>query len=164
MARMRPRVNTEKHYVQVSLATVAAGAILNTKLVEGIAASAVDAVSVREGAIVSAVYVEMWIQTDDAALGSSIITLEKLSGASDTNMTTTESAALNSYDNKKHVFYTQMGLTPPATQFPMVTIRGWFKIPKGLQRFGLQDRIMLNVHAQSNGLSICGFATYKEQY
>ncbi len=106
----------------------------------------------------------MWIQTDDAALGSSIITLEKLSGASDSNMAAGDSAALNSYDNKKNIFYTQMGLTPNNVTYPMATIRGWFKIPKSKQRFGLQDRVMLNVHAQSNGLTICGFATYKEQF
>ncbi len=161
---MRPVINTEKHYIQTSLSGIASGAILNIKLIEGIAASATDAISVREGARISAIYIEMWIQTDDAALGSSIITLEKLSGASDSNMAAGDSAALNSYDNKKNIFYTQMGLTPNNVTYPMATIRGWFKIPKSKQRFGLQDRVMLNVHAQSNGLTICGFATYKEQF
>ncbi len=161
---MRPRVNVEKHYVQRSLFTVASGAIDNTKIIEAVESPSTGADEVREGAVVSAVYVEMWIQSDDTALGSSIVTLEKLSGASDTNMTAAESAALNSYDNKKNIFYTQMGLTPPSIQYPMATIRGWFKIPKGKQRFGLQDRIMLNVHGQSNGLSACGFMLFKEQY
>ncbi len=162
---MRPVVNTEKHYLQVSLAAIASGSILNTKIREAVSApAAAEADEVREGAKISAVYVEMWIQSDDAAAGSSIVTLEKVSGASDTNMTTTESASLNSYDNKKNIFYTQMGLTPNNVTYPMATIRGWFKIPKTKQRFGLQDRLMLNVHAQSNGLSICGFMLFKEQY
>lgn len=162
---MCPVVNTEKHYIQVSLASISAGAILNTKVIEAVSApAAAEADEVREGAKISVVYIEMWIQTDDANLGSSIITLEKLSGASDTNMTTTESASFNSYDNKKNIFYTQMGLTPGNATFPMVTIRGWFKIPKSKQRFGLQDRLMLNIHGQSNGLSVCGFMLFKEQY
>lgn len=163
---MRPVINTEKHYFQRSLFTIAAGAIDNFKIAEAVAAApgATEPDEIREGAKISAVYVEMWIQTDDTALGSSIITLEKLSGASDTNMTAAESASLNSYDNKKNIFYTQMGLTPTSIQFPMASIRGWFKIPKSKQRFGLQDRLMLNTHAQSNGLSACGFALFKEQY
>ncbi len=162
---MRPVVNTEKHYLQVSLATVASGALSSIKIAEAVAApGATEADEVREGAKISAVYVEMWIQTDDTALGSSIITLEKLSGASNDNMTAAESASLNSYDNKKNIFYTQMGLTPGNATYPMATIRGWFKIPKSKQRFGLQDRLMLNIHGQSNGLSFCGFMLFKEQY
>ncbi len=162
---MRPVINTEKHFIQRSLFTIAGGAIDNTKIAEAVASvTATEADEVREGAKISAVYVEMWIQTDDTALGSSIVTLEKISGAGDTNMTAAESADLNAYDNKKNIFYTQMGLTPTSTQFPMATIKGWFKIPKSKQRFGLQDRIMLNIHGQSNGLSCCGFALFKEQY
>ncbi len=162
---MRPVVNTEKHYLQVSLATVAAGAISNTKLIEAVAApGATEPDEVREGAKISAVYIEMWIQTDDAALGSSIVTIEKLSGAANDNMTAAESASLNSYDNKKNIFFTQMGLTPNNVTFPMASVKGWFKIPKSKQRFGLQDRLMINVHGQSNGLNFCGFAIFKEQY
>ncbi len=162
---MRPVVNTEKHYIQVSLSSIASGALLATKLIEAEQTPAAAAPEeVREGAKISAVYIEMWIQTDDAALGSSIITIEKLSGAADSNMAAGDSAALNSYDNKKNIFYTQMGLTPNNVTYPTMVVKGWFKIPKSKQRFGLQDRLMLNVHAQSNGLTICGFATFKEQY
>ncbi len=162
MARMRPRVNTEKHYFQVSLATIAAGAISNQVIANAVAVPTGNA-QVREGAIISAVYCEMWIQTDDTALGSSIVTLEKVpSGGA--LMTAAESAALGTYKNKKNILYTQMGLTPTSTQFPMASIKGWFKVPKGKQRFGFNDTLALNIHAQSNGLSICGFFIYKEQY
>ncbi len=161
---MRPKVHVEKHLVQISLATVAAGAISNLLLVNARAAPvAATPSSVREGCTISAIYIEMWIQTDDTALGSSIVTLEKVPGAGSV-MTAAESALLNDYVNKKNVFYTQMGLTPTSIQFPMAVIKGWFKIPKGKQRFSLNDSIELNVHAQSNGLSICGFAVFKEQY
>ncbi len=162
MARMRPRVNTEKHYVQQSLAVVASGAINNFVVAQAVAIPT-TAVHVREGAIISAIYIEMWIQTDDAALGSSIITLEKLPGVG-IPMTAAQSASLNTYFNKKNVFYTQMGLTPNNVQFPMASIRGWFKIPKGKQRMGLDDALILNIHGQSNGLSFCGFCIYKEQF
>ncbi len=159
---MRPIINTEKHVVQQSLAAIAGGAILNFVLAKAVAAP-VTLSQVREGAIISAVYIEMWIQTDDAALGSSIITFEKVPGAGVT-MTTAESAALNTYDNKKNVFHIQMGLTPNNVTYPMASVKGWFKIPKTKQRLGLDDQLVLNIHAQSNGLNICGFAIYKEQY
>ncbi len=161
---MRPRVNTKKHYNQDSLFAVASGAIAN-----GVIAVAVadpnPAVNneVREGSIISAVYIEEWIHTDDAANGSSIVTFEKVP-AGQTAMTAAQSAALFSYPNKKNVFYTQMGLTPNNVSYPMASIRGWFKIPKSKQRMGLGDSLNLNTHAQSNGLAACGFSTYKEQY
>ncbi len=160
---MKPVINTQKHYVQVSLATVASGAMLNTQIMQAVAAPAA-ADEVREGAIIEAVYIEMWIQTDDASLGSSIVTIDKVPGSANTPMTAAESASLDTYDNKKNVFYTQMGLTPTNIQYPMASVKGWFKIPKSKRRFGLEDSLQLNVHAQSNGLSICGFMTYKEQF
>ncbi len=163
---MRPVVNTRKHIVQQSLAAVASGAITNIVLVN--CQQDVDvavASEVREGSKVTAIYVEMWISSDDAASGTAIVTLEKVPGAGGTStMTAAESAALNDYDNKKNVFYTMMGLTPSNVQYPQAAIRGWIKIPKSKQRFGLEDRIILNVHGQSNGLALCGFAIYKEQY
>ncbi len=159
---MRPIVNTEKHIIQKSLFTVASGALSATTIAIAIAAPTA-AVDIRIGARISAVYVEMWIQTDDGALGSSIVTLEKIPG-NGSIMTAAESAALDGYDNKKNVFYTQMGLTPNNVTFPMASVKGWFKIPKSKQRFGLEDQLVLNVHAQSNGLNACGFFIYKEQF
>ncbi len=159
---MRPRVNTQKHYAQHSLFTVAAGAISNRVIANALAAPAASN-QVREGAIISAVYIEMWIQTDDAALGSSIVTLEKVP-AGQTLMAAGQSAALDTYPNKKNIFFTHMGLTSNNVTYPMSPIKGWFKIPKGKQRFGLNDQLVLNVHGQSNGLNACGFFIYKEQF
>ncbi len=159
---MRPMVHTEKHYHQTSLFTVASGAIRNEVLVVA-AAVPTGTNQVREGATVSAIYVEYWIQTDDTALGSSIVSLEKISSGA-TVMAAGDSAALNVYDNKKNIFYVQMGLTPNNITYPMNAIKGWFKIPKGKQRFGLGDSLVLNIHGQSNGLTGCGFVIYKEQY
>ncbi len=160
---MRPVVNTEKHYQQSSLGSVASGAITNIEVLNAVAVPTATN-EVRQGSIVSAIYVEMWITTDDANQGSSIVTLEKVPGAVTTFMTAADSATLGNYDNKKNIFFTQMGLTPGQNQFPMATIKGWFKIPKGKQRMGLDDKIHLNLHGQSNGLAFCGFTTYKEQF
>ncbi len=161
---MRPVINSEKHVVQRSLFTVAAGA-LDASVIAFAKAAPVAATpsDCREGCVIKAVYVEMWIQSDDAALGSSIVTLERVPGGA-SSMTAAQSAALDSYANKKNVFHIQMGLTPNNVTFPMQSIKGWFKIPKGKQRFGISDRLQLNVHGQSNGLNACGFFLYKEEY
>ncbi len=161
---MRPKVHVEKHVFQVSLFSVASGAI--TGLVPCAAkqtVTAANAAHIREGSTVSAIYVEMWLTSDDTAAGTAIVTLEKREGAQP-QMTTTESAALDAYDNKKNVLHTFMGLLGPNTQYPMAVIKGWIKIPKGKQRFGIEDKLVLNIHGQSNGVSGCGFFIYKEQY
>ncbi len=159
---MRPRVHVEKHVIQHSLFAVGSGALVALQPIQCVA-TPTGLTQVREGATVSAIYVEMWITSDDATAGTAILTLEKLIGSS-TVMTAGESASLGSYDNKKNVLHTFMGLIPPNTQYPTGAIKGWIKIPKGKQRFSLGDRIELNLHGQSNGISACGFFIYKEQY
>ncbi len=161
---MRPIINTEKHIVQRSLFAIGAAGILNIVLVDTRAAPAAASPSeVREGSKVSAVYIEMWVTSDDAAAGTVITTVEKVPGAG-TLMLVGDSALLNDYDNKKNVLHTQMGLIGSNVQYPMALIKGWIKIPKSKQRFGLEDRLVLNIHAQTNGIAGCGFAIFKEQY
>ncbi len=159
---VRPVVHSTKHYVQRSLFTIASGAIDNGSIVLAVAVQDKDAASeVEQGAIIKAVFCEMWVITDDTASGTVITTLEKIPAGA-TAMTAAQSAALNAYPNKKNILYTQMGLISPNIQYPTNIIKGWFAIPKGKQRFGLGDRLRLNVHAQSNGISACGTFIFKE--
>ncbi len=161
---MRPTIHTEKHIVQASLFAVASGAMVNTVIAVGKQdPDKALAVQVREGAVVSAIYVEMWLTSDDIAAGTAIVTLEKRPSGLP-SMTAAESAALDSYDNKKNVIHTFMGLVPTNLMYPVAAIKGWFKIPKGKQRMGINDNWMLNIHGQSNGLAACGFFLFKEQY
>ncbi len=161
---MRPKVHTEKHIVQSSLFAVAAAAITRINIVKGLQAPvAATATNVREGSTISAVYVEMWLTGDDAVASTCIATLEK-SIAGGTAMTVAQSASLDSYPNKRNIFHTFQGLLPPNTQYPMAAVKGWFKIPKGKQRFGIDDRLVLNIHGQSDGVTGCGFFIFKEQY
>ncbi len=159
---MRPHVTTEKHFAQRSLFGVASGAISNFAILTAVAVPAA-ANHVREGCIISALYVEMWLTSDDAAQGSAVVTVEKLDGGKAV-MSTGNAGALNDYTNKKNIFHTQMGLLPPNTQSPLASIKGWIKIPKSKQRFGLGDRMEMNIFAQSNGVSGCGTFIYKEQF
>ncbi len=159
---MRPIISSKKHYVQVSLATVLAGARLVTDLVNAVELTAVgDSDEVQEGAIVKAVFVEMWVRAGDTAPGTTLISLIKIPGSGSVP-TFAELVALHDYDNKKNVLYHTQGLTNDQDADAIPFVRQWFKIPKGKQRFGLGDKLVLTISAQAIDNIICGFATYKE--
>lgn len=161
---MRPKVMTEKHFVQRSLFTVALGTVNNHTIVFAPQTPApTDATNVREGATVSAVYIELWMTSDDSEQGSVICTLEKRGGTT-SPMSAGDAAALNNYGNKKNILHTQMGLVGTDVQVPIAIVKGWFKIPKGKQRFGQDDSLIFNILAQTNGINACGFSLFKEQY
>ncbi len=125
--------------------------------------SQVNAVDeVQEGAIVKAVYIELWL-LNSSNDGSDIVVLVKTpSGGSGPNFTNMN--ALGSFDNKKGIFFTHQGLSSNnGVGNPIMIMGGWYKIPKTKQRFGLGDKLHLVI--TNNGpstLEACGFATYKE--
>ncbi len=119
------------------------------------------ALEVEEGATIKAVYIEAWVTSNGSAQSSAVISLEKQVGGS-TPMTYALSVAMTSYANKKNVFYVTEGLTPPNVQNPIPFLRGWFKIPKGKQRFGLGDKLVLNFSGIVGGNTLCGLYIFKE--
>ncbi len=157
---MRAPVVAQKHYVQVSLQTVLVGANTVLAIIQGVAQQNVNAATeVTEGSVVKAVYVEMWARTGDTAAGSVLMSLFK--AQEDGTMTFAEQIALNNYNNKKNVLYHTQGNSNSQSSVATPFIRGWFKIPKGKQRFGLGDKLSLSVAAQALDQIICGFMTYK---
>ncbi len=158
-------INSIKHYVQQTNLVVASGAISNRFIVVGVVAPATASPGeVIQGAIVKAVYVELWLIGNDSTgvLTSFTLTVEKLSGGQP-NQTFTNSQNLSAYPNKKNILYTTQGITSTvvdgANAVPV--IRAWIKIPKGKQRIGLGDAIFINV-AAVGVLRICGVYIYKE--
>ncbi len=159
---MRPIVHSEKHYVQMSLSPVTTGTRVNNVLVvTAVTPTALDAI--HEGALVKAVYIELWVQ-GESGQQASIVVLEKAqSGA--TGVAFANMTALGSYINKKNVLFTHQGITSnDGVSAPTNIMRGWYKIPKGKQRFGLGDSLVLSIANQTAGSDIifCGFAVYKE--
>ncbi len=158
---MRAPIHSVKHYVQVSLATVLAGA--NNAIVIATAVPIQDVNSaneVTEGSLIKAVFVEMWVRAGDTAGGSSLLTLVKVPDAQ--ALTFADVIALNDYRNKKNILYHTQGITNDQDADAIPFIRQWFKIPKSKQRFGLGDQLVLSVAAQALDNIICGFMTYKE--
>ncbi len=159
---MKPIIHSTKHYVQQTRSQVATVAIANLDIalsVESTTANLVD--EVVEGAVVKAVFIEMWI-LDTSADGSFVISLEKRPGGV-AAMNFTNSNTLGTYNNKRNLLYVTQGLSPNnGVGNPVPIIRQWFKIPKGKQRFGLGEKLMLNITNNGlNDLEFCGFMTYK---
>ncbi len=160
---VRPMVHSIKHYVQFPIDSITTGTLDRNAIVNAVAVQDQNnALEVREGSSVKAVYFEVWLQ-NQSNLGEFILTISKES-ENLAGPTFAEHAALFTYVNKKNILYTSQGLTSnDGISGPVSVIRNWVKIPRSKQRFGLGDTLNLCVsNVSANSLNICGFATYKE--
>ncbi len=161
--RTRPIIHSTKHYVQQTRSQVATVSLASIDIIDSVESTLANVVDeVAEGSLVKAVFVEMWL-LDTANDGSFVVTLGRYpSGLS--AATFANSNALGAYNNKKNILYVTQGLSPNnGVGNPVPIIRQWFKIPKGLQRFGLGDKLRLTITNNGlNDLEFCGFFTYKE--
>ncbi len=160
---MRAPIHSIKHYHQMTLTSVGAGAENEEVIIHAV--EVVDKNTneeVVEGAIVKAVFVELWVLGQTNNQFFTIILHKLMSGLA--FATIANMADLGGYANKKNILYTTQGLAPnDGVGQPVPVIRQWFKIPKGKQRFGLGDRLVLQVASRGDGITdYCGFATYKE--
>lgn len=159
---MRPPINSEKHIVQTSPTEAGFGANFAVPVATAVVAPT-GASEVRVGAIIKAVYVELWFQTGDNQPGSTISMFEKLvSGKDFANFV--DMSALHNYPNKKNVLETHQGLIGDANSNPMPLFRGWIKIPKGKQRIGQGDRLVLNIAGLTTAVTFCGLCIFKEYF
>ncbi len=159
---VKAQINSEKHILELGPGTVASAAILVQNLA---VVSATHAVSneVREGSTIKAIYIELWVTSDDAAQGNSQASFEKRPSGSPA-LTFAQSQALNSYPNKKNLFEVHRGLIASNVRNPTPFFSKWIAVPKGKQRMGLGDLLVLNLNGIANGVSFCGMALYKEYF
>ncbi len=160
-------IQTIKHFVHLSQGAIAANTMFNLDVVHAVSVASVGAATdeVEEGSIVKAVYVELWITNNGSAgINNSFnITVVKKMG-SDPDMTQAQAANLASYQNKKNILYTTQGIFGSASSGNTVPIlRTWIMIPKGKQRFGLDDRLMVNIsNIGATTMERCGIFIFKE--
>ncbi len=159
---MRPIITSRKHYVQFTEFNVASATVTANLLVDAVALQSANTPSeVVEGDTVKAVFIELWLLSDDASVGSFVVTVERFSidqGAP----TFAEMTTLDTYKNKKNILYTSQGILGINNSNPTPVLRQWFKIPKGKQRFGLDDGLRVNIAAIGASQIVgCSFATYK---
>ncbi len=160
-------IHSVKHYFQRAITNVPAASILNEVVIDSVVASAVSTANeVIEGSLIKAVFVEIWAVGIGAAGTTSgfNISLEKLPAAA-VSMTSAQSVNLMVYPNKKNILYTTQGILATVQNGSNTTplLKQWFAIPKGKQRFGLGDQLMLNFSSlNSDSYQICGLYVFKE--
>ncbi len=162
--RMVAPIHSVKHYVQTDNQIVGTGARINVALVDGtIAPAAANTFDVQEGSLVKAIFIEQWVKSNAAATEETKFqfALEKVPTGT-AGLTFTQLNNLMAYDNKKNILFYSQGVVGDGTTQSIPVVRQWFKIPKGKQRFGLGDRLIMSVATTGAGINTCGFATYKE--
>ncbi len=162
---VRPQVHSEKHYVQKSLFNVISPAVNDTAIVDAVEVSDKDAVNeVREGSIVKAVYIEMWLKAGEASNAGFFIASLYKAPAGLGAFTSAELSSMGGTANKKNVLFFTQGLDNDISGSATNIMRGWYKIPKSKQRFGLGDQLFLSISAPAIDVNGCGFMTYKEYF
>jgi len=160
---MRAPIHSEKHYHQITLSTATTLSTANSNILDTV--HVVDkniSNEVQEGAIVKAIFLELWVI---GSVSNQFFTIIFGKYPSETDSATfTEMTDLTSWSNKKNILYTTQGLASnDGIASPIPVVRQWFKIPKGKQRCGLGDRYRLQVASRgSDDIIFCGLAIFKE--
>ena len=121
---------------------------------------------VREGAIVKAVYVELWYIGSSSQPVIQVSSFEKVQNLAEA-MTYLQSNELDSYPNKRNLFKITQGVIGDSNTNPVPVFREWIAVPKGKQRMALGDKLYLNIACTAeaaNDLEICGTFIYKEYF
>lgn len=134
------------------------------EIAEAIEGARSTPVHVAEGAVVKAVYLEIWIQSSSSGDPGSVTGIFFKNPGGSNVPSGTDMQLLHDWDNKKNIFNFRQGLSPPVDSAMFPIFLGWYKIPKGKQRMGLGDKITVAI--RNNGgvdMHVCGGVVYKEQ-
>ncbi len=159
---VKAMVHSQKHIVQFSIRTIEAGTVENLTIVDAVAVANKNIPQeVEEGSSVKACYVELWVRAGSVTPSSGQHVLYKKS-AGQGFPSTANMGQLHDWNNKKNILFTQMGLFNDQDADAVRIMGGWYKIPKGKQRFGLGDQLVVTGFSTAVDTQICGFAVYKE--
>ncbi len=162
---MKAPIKSKKHINQIALSTVGQGLVGTEVLLDSVEGTSTTPAQVEEGAIVKACYVELWLGTESATVVNSYTVILYKAPSAIAGATTAEMAALHDYKNKKNILFTGQGLLPIEDGGVIPVLKQWYPIPKGKQRFGLGDRLLLTIRNNSAAAIdyvFCGVAIYKE--
>ncbi len=162
---MRPPIHSKKHYVQLSQSQVSQSAVLVTTVLLSAETPSSTPTTIEEGAIVKAVYAEVWASNASSSLIGSFTAGMYKSPGDGNAITAGEAAALHDWANKKNLLYTTQALVAPTDGGLLLLYKGWIKIPKGKQRFGLNDKMqwfLRNNNATAVDIETCGIFIFKE--
>ncbi len=157
-------INSIKHYVQRANVSIASGAIRVDDIVTSVVAPAATNTSdVTQGSVVKAIYLEYWLWGAGASgtdTQFNFMFLKLPVATSDPTFANINN--LGAYTNKKNIFYHSSGVLGGVDNNSIPVVRGWFMVPKGKQRMGLSDKLVIATSTSGAALQLCGFSTYKE--
>ncbi len=159
---MRSPIVSTKHYVQHTITQVLTGTVHTNVECDAVGiASVTDPNEVQEGSVIKAIFLEYWI-LGTFNLGSFVLMVEK-TGQNNLAPSFSEMSTLHAYENKKNILFCSQGLNAEDNANPTPVLRQWIKIPRGKQRFGLNDQLRVNIASLgSESVQFCGFVTYKD--
>ncbi len=164
--RMLAPIVSVKHYVGQPEVDIALGTSLTLEVAVVVAAPVdTNREKVSEGSMIKAVHFEFWLLAIGAPDSTTqfVLTIEK-SPSNAVNPAFSDMLNLGGYANKKNILYTTQGVLASnengGNSIPM--IRDWIKIPKGKQRMGQEDRILVSIATVASPLRICGMSIFKE--
>ncbi len=159
-------IHSNKHFVGKNATSTAAGALENLVVADAvIAPAASNLFDVVEGSIIKAVHLELWfLHTGNTATTTQVTLIVEKVPAGQDGATVAQLANLQIYDNKKNVLFTFQAILAAQIDgaLPVPILRDWFLIPKGKQRFGLGDRIIISFVSLTRAVTTCGMFVYKE--
>ncbi len=162
MVRHRIFNKSIKHFVAKTNSGTASGTVLVHQIVNAIAQGATFNTTddIEEGSIVQAVHLEYWLNNRGTDTTQFTLIVAKLPSNS-ANPTVTNMLNLQSYLNKKNILYTTQGNLGEVVNQSIPIIRDWVLIPKGKQRFGLGDRLIMAMLPTGSEIDLCGMAIFK---
>ena len=158
---MKAPIVSRKHIVQHTITQVPTLTVDTKSEINAVAVQDVNlAQEVVEGSIIKAVFIERWL-LGTFNEGSFVLIVEKSVGGQGVPLIT-DMTTLDAYPNKKNILFTSQGLLSEDNANPIPVLRQWIKIPRGKQRFGLDDKLRVCI-ASIGGESVqyCGLTIYK---
>jgi len=160
-------INSIKHYVHITQANVLTATTKSVVIANAtsVATAGANANDVEEGSLVKAIFLEYWIYESGAtgtAAQYNFIIEKKPAGA--TAITYAQMINLGAYPNKKNVLFSAQALMGSMLdgQGVIPLFKNWIMIPKGKQRMGLGDQIVVTFAPTGSTFAVCGMSTYKE--
>ncbi len=158
---LRP-IRSIKHVVDVQGALTTGGQNDVVPLVDAIdSPTTADVDSVEVASRVSSIYLNVQVYaTSEASLANVYMYVMKNPG---NNLTPPAPNAVGAADEKKFIIHQEMRMMGGATtENPITLFSGVIKIPRGYQRFGFKDRLIINISTPGNSIDYCFQCIYKE--
>ncbi len=163
---VRPIIHTIKHIVQIDNTLITTGNISTIKIADTVNNQTLPTATsdVAQGAIIKAVWCEMWLKgqgASDADTRFTAVIYKTPSGV--TTPTIANMSNLMAWPNYNNILWTSQGVIGGVGGGQSIPIiRQWIKIPKGKQRMSLDDEINITILAIGTDFQHCGVFVYKE--